>query len=216
MLQKCRIMLAKCMENDVTAVGLYGRTVEQLRLQEFECPHCGRKGRFKRHGEYSRYIVEWAGGKKHCSLISIVRFRCGDCGRTHAYLPSLMIPYTSYGLCFVLAVLIQYFQKSMTVMQICESYDISESILYRWVHLFERRYGEWMEIITCGIDGKKRDEKKKDEKKKDGSRTIPGEREHILEFIFCVILSDVFLDNYLRMFHRSLMECEPGDRRGEG
>ena len=51
----------------------------------------------------------------------------------------------------------------MTVMQICESYDISESMLYRWVHLFERRYGEWMEIITCGLDGKKRNEKKKDE-----------------------------------------------------
>ncbi len=181
MLQKCRIMLAKCMENDVTAVGLYGRMVEQLQLQEFKCPHCGRKGRFKRHGEYSRYIVEWAGGKKHCSRVSIVRFRYGDCGRTHAYLPSLMVPYTSYGLCFVLAVLIQYFQKSMTVMQICESYDISESMLYRWVHLFERRYEEWMEIITCGMDG-----------------------------IFCVILSDVFLDNYLLMFRRSLMECEPG------
>lgn len=198
-------MLAKCMENDVTAVGLYGRMVEQLQLQEFKCPHCGRKGRFKRHGEYSRYIVEWAGGKKHCSRVSIVRFRYGDCGRTHAYLPSLMVPYTSYGLCFVLAVLIQYFQKSMTVMQICESYDISESMLYRWVHLFERRYEEWMEIITCGMDGKK-----KDEKKKDGGRTILGEREHILEFIFCVILSDVFLDNYLLMFRRSLMECEPG------
>ena len=39
-------MLAKCMENDVTAVGLYGRMVEQLQLQEFKCPHGGRKGRF--------------------------------------------------------------------------------------------------------------------------------------------------------------------------
>ena len=57
--------------------------------------------------------------------------------------------------------------------------------------------------------------KKKDEKKKDGSRTILGEREHILKFIFCVILSDVFLDNYLLMFRRSLMECEPGGSRGE-
>ena len=85
----------------------------------------------------------------------------------------------------------------MTIEQICGKYDISESMLYRWVHAFENCYEKWMELLRCEITVWKN---KRNE-------IILGNTDNILQFILCVIWSDVFLDNYLLMFRKSLMEC---------
>lgn len=197
MLQKCRIILALGMKNNFAGIELYKKAMSHLQFQQLECPYCGEKGKFKRHGKYSRYVVEWIEGQRHCSSISVIRFRCGNCRKTHAYLPSFLIPYTSYGMCFVLTVLIQYFKGDMTVEQICGKYDISESMLYRWVHAFENCYEKWAELLRYEITVWKN---KRNE-------IILGNTDNILQFILCVIWSDVFLDNYLLMFRKSLMEC---------
>lgn len=197
MLQKCRIILALCMKNNLAVAELYEKAMSHLQFRELECPYCGEKGKFNRHGTYGRYIVEWIEGQKHCSSIRVIRFRCGSCSKTHTYLPPFLIPYTSYGMCFVLTVLIQYFKREITIDQICGKYDISESMLYRWVHAFENCYEKWIDLLKNEIIVEKR-----------GKRVgILGNENNILEFIFCVIWSDVFLDNYLLMFRKSLMEC---------
>lgn len=59
-------------------------------LREEYCPHCGRLGRFSRHGVYEKY--------HYSRLIPIVRVRCRLCRKTHALIPSFSVPGTSIGL----------------------------------------------------------------------------------------------------------------------
>ncbi len=184
-------------KNNLTGAEFYRKIIDSLPLQEMECPYCGSKSRFKQHGTYSRYIVEWIKGRKVCSVLEVVRFRCESCGKTHTYLPSFIIPCSFYGLCFVLVVLMQYFKRELTIAQICEKYGISESMLYRWVHRFEKSYENWEKLIKS----------EKVQRKYRNREKILGKTENILEFIYCIIFSDVFWDNYLLIFRKSLMEC---------
>jgi hypothetical protein len=68
--------------------------------------------------------------------ISINRVICSSCGDTHALLPDLLIPFASYSLKFVLHVLRAYLCRTGTVAHLCQSFAISISTLYKWIHLF--------------------------------------------------------------------------------
>jgi hypothetical protein len=68
--------------------------------------------------------------------IEIKRVKCGSCGKTHALLPDILIPFGSYALRFVLTVLRAYLVRNTTVESLCESFAISISTLYKWIHLF--------------------------------------------------------------------------------
>lgn len=109
---------------------------------------------------------------------------------------SFIIPYSSYGLCFVLSVMQCYYQGDKTVLQICEKYDISESMLYRWKYIFEQCYKNWIRMLESLV-------------KRDGNaseQSIIEEIGYIPDFISFINLSDSFLNNYQLLFHRSFME----------
>ena len=63
----------------------------------YGCKFCGYEGMLHRHGYYSRNVIT-----RHCiRRISILRVRCPSCGKTHAVLPSFLIPYYQYSLEFI-------------------------------------------------------------------------------------------------------------------
>jgi transposase-like protein len=99
-----------------------------------QCPSCGATGKLTPYGKYSRYLVYRNKGNNIESRIWPLRFECLSCGKTHALLPSILIPYSPYSLRFILSVLIAYFERTTTVVALCEEFGIAVSTLYAWKH----------------------------------------------------------------------------------
>ncbi|MDP4177180.1 MAG: DUF6431 domain-containing protein [Bacillota bacterium] len=103
------------------------------------CPFCKTKHpNWSRHAVYQCYFVSFEHGNTISHIVTIKRYKCSSCGHTHAILPESLIPYQSYSFLFIIAVLRDYFAKSLTVERICEKYNISISTLYAWKDLFVR------------------------------------------------------------------------------
>ncbi|WP_279233234.1 DUF6431 domain-containing protein [Desulfallas thermosapovorans] len=72
---------------------------------------------------------------------------CSSCGHTHAILPEIIIPYSSYSLIFILTVLRDYYLFHMTVQALCNKYMIATSTLYAWKRLFQIHKKLWLGIL---------------------------------------------------------------------
>ena len=114
----------------------FEKTFEKSNLLEQVCPYCNSKGQMILHDTYSRYMITIKGNRIESVLLRIPRVKCTSCGHTHAVLPEMLIPYSSYSLRFVLTVLKDYFLHVHTVEQICETYQIAHSTLYVFRDLF--------------------------------------------------------------------------------
>ncbi|MCL1810442.1 MAG: helix-turn-helix domain containing protein [Clostridiales bacterium] len=79
--------------------------------------------------------------------VRVERCICSSCGSTHAIMPGMLIPFGSYSLFFVLAVLRAYFSRSLsgeTVAQICSKHQIAVSTLYDWKKCFASHKSLWL------------------------------------------------------------------------
>lgn len=114
----------------------FDQAVGDLMLSDQCCPYCGAKGSMKLHDSYSRYMVTLKENKPVTESLRVSRVKCISCGHTHALLPEMLIPYSSYSLRFVLSVLEAYILHAHTVEDICEVYQISHSTLYVFRNLF--------------------------------------------------------------------------------
>ena len=81
-------------------------------------------------------------------------------------------------------------------MQICEKYDISESMLYRWKHIFEKCYENWIEMLRELIA----------ENENTNAQLFIEKIGNVLDFASFIDFSDSLLINYHLFFHRSFME----------
>ena len=111
------------------------------------CPCCGAKGNCRIHAYYGRSLVDFVGGAPVRHSLCILRLIC-TCGHTHAILPDFIIPYSGYGLFFLLRVLAEYFLHLSTVERLCERFSISLSQLRRWLDLFRVQKVEWLGILS--------------------------------------------------------------------
>ena len=68
----------------------YDEILDGLGFHRLFCPCCGRAGGLTRHGRYGRGIKI----KGELIKLRIVRVKCENCGKTHALLPSYIVPYT--------------------------------------------------------------------------------------------------------------------------
>ena len=119
----------KCLK--ITSYDMYLKYIRDFNPCEFSCPVCRAKHPgWKRHDDYGRYIISFENGKSIVYHVEIIRYECSSCGHTHALLPEFLVPYRSYSIFFILSVLKEYFSKSLTILKICEKYDISVSTLY--------------------------------------------------------------------------------------
>ena len=125
---------------------IFDSFIKSFRPEEEACPVCRRKGDCRIHAYYSRYIIDFIGGKPVAVLIRIPRVIC-SCGHTHAILPDPIIPYDSYSLFFILRVLIEYFRKTCTIQRLCERFGITPSMLYRWKRLYRDHRCKWQGVL---------------------------------------------------------------------
>lgn len=67
----------------------YDNDIRSIDLSKVKCT-CGSTGNFHRHATYQRYLVL---DDKDTIILEIVQIKCESCNRTHAILPSIIIPY---------------------------------------------------------------------------------------------------------------------------
>ena len=111
------------------------------------CPCCGAKGNCHIHTYYDRSLVDFIGGSPVRHSLCILRLIC-SCGHTHAILPDFIIPYSGYGLFFLLRVLAEYFLRLSTVERLCGRFSITLSQLRRWLQLFRVHKEEWLGALS--------------------------------------------------------------------
>lgn len=75
-------------ENNDNIQNKYDNSLKELEIKSMKCS-CGLKGQYIKHSSYKRTFK--VNGRKRC--IYIQRIYCKHCGRTHAILPSFLVPY---------------------------------------------------------------------------------------------------------------------------
>jgi transposase-like protein len=133
---------------NLSAEELFLQSMAMLCIYAYKCPFCmAEHPDWKKHAVYERYLISFKNGHVVSCRITIVRYKCSSCGHTHAILPESIIPYQSYSFLFIIAVLRDYFTKSLTVEDICNKYNISVSTLYSWKKLFQRHKKIWLGLL---------------------------------------------------------------------
>jgi ribosomal protein S27AE len=134
-----RVFTALCntiAKNILCEASLFEDAVASYKPLSEKCPHCGVTGYLIAYGSYERFLVSIVGNEPAEQTIKPTRYKCGKCGATHALLPDILIPYSSYSLLFVLSVLIAYYERATTVAALCVHYGIAVSTLYSWKKRF--------------------------------------------------------------------------------
>ena len=130
--------------------------MDSFRPERETCPICGSSGNCHVHAYYGRRIIDFIHGKPVTQEITILRLVCEGCGHTHAVLPDMIIPYSSYGLFFILRVLAEAFLHLSSLESLCERFCITMNQFYRWRQLFSRHKQEWLGILedseASGLD----------------------------------------------------------------
>ena len=120
------------------------------------CPICGSSGNCHIHAYYGRRIIDFIHGKPVTQEITVLRLVCVSCGHTHAVLPDMIIPYSGYGLFFILRVLAEAFLDRSSVEALCERFRITRNQFYKWKQIFSQHKQEWLGMLehseTSGLD----------------------------------------------------------------
>ena len=120
------------------------------------CPVCGSSFHCQIHAYYGRRIIDFICGVPVTTEVTVLRLACQSCGHTHAVLPDLIIPYSSYSLFFILRVLAEAFLHISSLERLCERFCITRNQLYKWKQLFQQHKREWLGILedseTSGMD----------------------------------------------------------------
>jgi hypothetical protein len=106
-----------------------------FRPEQSRCPSCGAAHHLAYHSNYHRTLVEHNGGSIQDQEATISRYQCLSCGKTHAILPSPLIPYARYSLDFMRRTLLAYSLRDklgLTVQGVAKKFGIAVSTLYEW------------------------------------------------------------------------------------
>ena len=98
------------------------------------CPSCKAPAdSYKKNGGYHRHFVYLSDDNAIIdSDLNIRALRCKSCGTTHALLNSLIVPYSSFSIGFIISILYYRLTHSNTsVEKLCDTFMISESTYYR-------------------------------------------------------------------------------------
>ena len=103
--------------------------------------------RHRKIAYYPRWMITVQEGKR-CELeLSVPIYRCASRGHTHAILPDVLIPFSSYSLRFILTVLQDCLDRKNSVRGLCSGWGIAVSTLYTWIHQFASQFSLWKGIL---------------------------------------------------------------------
>lgn len=111
------------------------------------CPCCGARGSLRIHAYYGRSVIDFIGGEPVRQELTVLRLAC-SCGHTHAVLPDVLVPYSSYSLFFILRVLAESFARLSSIEKICERFSITVNQFYKWLGLWKKQKEEWLGVLS--------------------------------------------------------------------
>ena len=101
-------------------------------------------------------MISFEKGHAVTYVITIIRYRCPSCGHTHAILPECLFPYRSYSFLFILAVMRDYYTRSLRkVAQKPLKMPDGREILYNY-NTFEKWEGLYKKKGMDGLMPKQR------------------------------------------------------------
>ena len=142
------LLLCKIFRIKTSSKSLFDSYMAMFQPHLETCPICGSTGNCHIHDYYGRSIIDFQAGKRQKSDLCVMRVFCDSCEHAHAILPDIIIPYSSYGLLFILRLLGQYFAGRFTIEQLCERYQISTKQFYKWLALWKSNKQEWLGILS--------------------------------------------------------------------
>lgn len=106
---------------------------ESLRDELTACPVCGAPAdTFHKDGHYERDFICYEQDKPVYYRLTIFCVECSSCNSSHAMEPSVIVPYSSYSLGFLMGVIYaKLTMKFPTVESLCDHFGISVSTYYR-------------------------------------------------------------------------------------
>lgn len=130
-----------------TAKELFYEAVLNININDFPCPRCGsRHPEWEYFGFYKRGLISYEDGKVMYYIVTVLRYQCTSCEHTHALLPEIAVPYSSYSILFMLQVLKDRYANKLTIDAICKKYEISANTFYRLVKCYERDKTLWCNV----------------------------------------------------------------------
>lgn len=114
----------------------------EVDLTKVRCPRCRAKGAMVPHSSYSRHFIYRSNNKNHDEIITVIRLMCSSCNTTHAVLPLVAVPYLAYSICFIAALLADWFSGTwLSVEAISAEYSISAKTFLRLKRRFMASVG---------------------------------------------------------------------------
>ena len=148
----CKLNFIKLSAMELFTEAMRDFSKDKLSTLVFPCPFCGTKHpHWSEFASYERDLISYEKSLAVTYKITVSRIICSSCGHTHAILPEIIIPYSSYSLIFILKVLRDYYLSHMTVQQLCDKYTIAASTLYSWKQLFLLHKKLWLCVLEDAV-----------------------------------------------------------------
>lgn len=150
----CKCFKQISFENEIN---IFDEYMESISIDDLMCPSCGARHSLSPFASYERHLVTYDNGEVQDNIITISRYICSSCGHTHAILPPIIIPYSSFSFKFTLSIVYDYFVgKFNSVESMCNHYEIAISSFYRLLKKFKEHKKLWFGLledkITSSLD----------------------------------------------------------------
>ncbi|MCB2362268.1 DUF6431 domain-containing protein [Clostridium estertheticum] len=141
----CKLFKQFFLKNEINAFNKY---VSSVNRDTLICPSCGAKHALSPFASYKRHLVTYDNNTAQDNIIIIHRYICSSCKRTHALLPSVIVPYMSFSFKFTVSLIHDYLvHKYPSVEAMCEHYGIAISTFYRILNKFKEHKQIWLGLL---------------------------------------------------------------------
>ena len=127
--------LCKCFHQikKFSEIEILKHMLNRLLAETGPCPFCGAPMEaFHKDGHYERDFICYESNTPVYHRITVYCVECSSCNHSHALEPSVIVPYSSFSLGFLMSVIYAKLTKQFpTVERLCDHFGISVSTYYR-------------------------------------------------------------------------------------
>lgn len=141
----CKCFKQISFENEIN---IFDKHMESISAGDLICPSCGAKNALSSFSSYKRHLVTYDNDKVYDNTIVITRYICSSCGHTHAILPPVIIPYSSFSFKFTVSIVYDYLVGRFNSVEVmCKYYEIAISTFYRLLKKFKEHKKLWLGLL---------------------------------------------------------------------
>ncbi len=138
-----QLFLAVCQchkeQKKVDMYNLYQEILQKAASNKLKCPNGCRNCTFHKDGSYQRQLICYQENETLVHEITVRCMECKECGKTHAILPSIVLPHSPFSIPYVIELVYFYLkQHYSSVEEMCLAYDVSVTTFYRLLCRFKR------------------------------------------------------------------------------